>query len=500
MKQGYLDRVRILYENVVYWCICLFVIMSVWASSNLFVKQLFSEHSYAISAGITLLLIGGCIWAGKRWNQGKNNLCTQIAHFGERMTTFMRIGVIVIIPLIAKFAIIAIWDMPASGDIGVYIRNAVELSETGMVSMYADYSLRFPHLFWMGVLLSPLCRIGYSYKIFQITFALIGGLTAWLLYKAMLCWTSQKTAFVITLIYTYMPSSLFSCMTITHEMVFRLVLICVMWLISKMKSMGNQKNKIILWTIVSILIALSTRINQMTTILCISLSIAIVLSKQIGWKQKIVRLLMMFLSILIVGQIAPIIQKEHTESEHRVAEKAYAWAVYVGGNYQEEGRYNEADKKNISDYILVNTGERDYDTDAYENAAWSLAKERWTMLVQHPVRCMKHLFRKFMIVWSGSHYSIEYTEVYQSGIKKIILMAIMVLNNLIYLSMSIAAWIKFRYSGRKRLHESQLFCFSCTMVLGMACVLLIVEVMNKYNLTALIPLYIIWGHTLLGEA
>lgn len=151
------------------------------------------------------------------------------------------------------------------------------------------------------------------------------------------------------------------------------------------------------------------------------------------------------------------------------------------------------DKQLIADYIYENVGVTDYDTDDYENTAWIFAKERWINLLKQPGVLLKYLIKKFMIVWSGTHYSIEYTGLFQSGIKHLLLLAVMALNNLIYFFMTMATFDCFRKKGRLLLEESELFCFCCTMILGTVCVLLLMEVMNKYNLTALVPLYIVWG-------
>lgn len=477
------------FEIIVYWLINVFFILSIWAAANLYIKQIVPEYCYALSAVFTGVLI--VVWMVLCKKTKSINICVE-----KRIPLCITIF---IFPLVLKLLIIWVWDMPIAGDIGVYIQCARELADSGIVSTYADYSLRFPHLFWMGVILSVLCKIGTSYKVFQITFAILGTIVGWTLYKSLHVLFGERKARVVALIYSYMPSTLFACMATTHEMVFQLALACVIGIVAIYKSTKNKGIQWLWFGILCVVMAGMSLINQMTTILVITIILLIIFYEKKGWKKKTVQIMALLASLIFVAQFAPMIQKAHTESDHNVAQKAYAWAIYVGSNYETEGRYNEEDKQNISTYIFSETGMKEYDTRDYEETAWILAKDRWIELISHPISLVKHLFHKFMIVWSGTHFAIEYANVYQTGMKHLMLLGLMVINNFIYMFMNLVTWNQFRIDGRKILDQSALFFGCCIFLLGCVCVLLMAEVMNKYNLTAVIPIYIIWGMSICGR-
>lgn len=240
------------------------------------------------------------------------------------------------VPFILQLIIIWMWNMQAAGDIEVYITNAIELGKSGKILSYTDYSLRFPHLFWMGVILSPICKIGVSYKVFQILFAIVTSVTSWLLYCALKNILNKRIAVLTMLLYVYMPSTLFSCMTITHEIVFRYGFILLMWLLSKIKVFDAQVDlqKIALqnvfrWGLVGLLISLCARINQMAVILLIALLIVVILSKKYNGFHKFLIMVLLLFPIFVGGYIATPIQQTRTASKHLVAQRAYAWAFLL---------------------------------------------------------------------------------------------------------------------------------------------------------------------------
>ena len=481
--------VKRIWTNIVYYLISIFLMLTIWATTNLYIKQIVAKYSLEISGIISGILLAVCFVFKNKRNWSLKNCIDKISP----------VWLFIVIPMALKLIIIFIWNMPIAGDIGVYIQCAKELEEAGILSTYTDYSLRFPHLFWTGVVLMPLCRLGTSYKIFQSAFAIMGTISGWILYKALCSIWNERKARTILFIYSYMPSALFACMATTHEMIFQFMLACAIGVAAIYKACQKAFSRVVCFALFCIIVGTASLINQMAVVLVITCVLIDVLYERKACKIKFMHVAGIIGVLLITAQIAPVFQKMYTESEHNVAQKAYAWSIYVGANYETEGRYNEEDKQVISDYIYNKTGQTTYDTREYEETAWILAQSRWKELFFHPDKLVRHLLHKFMIVWSGTHFAIEYTNTFQIGTKHFILLGIMAINNLIYLFMNLATWIKFQVMGKRRLNESPLFCGCCIFLLGCVCVLLLAEVMNKYNLTALIPLYMIWGNCICEE-
>lgn len=490
-----LEKINRIYDYIVYGCFGLFLFFSVLSSINLFVKLVWDRNALLISFITTLTILVTFSFA---LNNVLKKALERVYGFFSGISArpgWVVFLIIIVLPLVIKILIIAFCKMPVTdeSDIGIYIKNAAELYKYGEVRTHSEYSLRYPHIFWMGVLLKPLQCFGKKYIVYQIFYTIAGGMMTWLFYKALKRLISGPGALMITFIYAYMPSTLFSCMAITHEYVFRFGMVVVLWMFSFIATLKKRKCIPILWAALGILFGLFAKINLMTIVILIAVFIMLVRCTEVKLWRRMLICVVLVLPIVTLNRLSPKYEAAHVKGNGVVNTKSYGWTILIGANTESGGRFSDNDFELIDDYVLATTGEEEYDNVVFGVASVVLAGERWNNLLKQPGKCIRFLAEKFSVVWAGSHYSIEYVSLYQDGVKRLLCLGLMGINNIIYLTLSIVSLVSFAKSGRRMLARNRLLCLSCTVVLGIAFVLLWTEIMNKYNLTALLALYMSWG-------
>lgn len=483
-------------------CICFFF-FQMFACINLFIRKIFQDNIVIFALNIIFAVVFYLVYGIINKKININNMVCKIISSDWIQKKFFLFWII--IPFIFKLFLIFLFPISLDSDNRVYMEISRELFHSGMVEQNSEYSLAFPHLFWFGVFLMPANFLGSSEQAYFTYMAVIEAIGAWLLYRSInnnLNWGGNKKeiAFFVMLFYTYLPSQLFTCFSLTHEVMFTFISICTIYFYTLIKKKGCP---LIAWTVCCVFVCISKLINPMgiISILALIFTLLFVLDEEEGkllfvegvnkskFCKKVLKLLILFFVIILVSKGTGYIQKKHTIGISSPSNKSYAWTLLVGGDYDNGGRLSSDAYVRLDKYILDKYGTYDISRDQMVECEMEVAIEDWNEIMRNG-KLLHHFYHKFCNVWSGTHHTIEFVMRYCSEKWKIYsLYIIMILNNIIWLLF--ISQVCVNYKIKESYFERSIVVALKTVLIGTAAALLFTEVRNKYNLTMIIPMIII---------
>ncbi len=482
-----INKLNIGYRRLVHGVFLAFLCLSAFSAMHLIFSQVFSP-SMATVLSVASLVVG--LWivsigmnnhlVQRRLHQTLDWIMQHSIH-AQKMTGVKTLVWLALVPLMLKGIVIWAFFIEAQGDIGVYVSISKQLFAAQTVKDYARYSLEFPHLFWFAVFLYPANFLGGSHGAFAVYLSICSSITNLILFSGLKRLTEEKTAFVTCLLFAYLPAQIFSGLTVTHEYAFSFVFSIVLWVISRM---DPERQKIGSWVLLALLLNVLRLMNSMGLVVIIAVYLLLLLSKT-DLKVKVAALVILAICFLLTSSFAIRFQENLTVGDEHANGRSFLWNLYVGANYEAEGRYTTEDVERVNDRVAEQFG-ADYSIAEKVEVISEMAVTRWTEMLQAPWKLLKHFLNKFMNVWTGTHYTIEYVgHLFQNGAHFRWFLTVMLLNNGLYLLLllSTIVWIvklKMSFTGVEVFFES--------IICGMVAVLLLVETMNKYSLTAMVPL------------
>lgn len=469
-----------------------FFILYLFSCINLILSQIIHSNGlcYLISFTITAFVLYSFSKLSRK--QLSNCFCKIMVLYNDNiraiiekcLNKFYKIFFFVFVfPFLLKLILIYIFHTPILGDPAVYIDISKEITENGIICRNAEYSSNFPHLFWFGIFLSPASIFSnLGDWIFQVYISFIqccNSLLIYLISKNIL--RNKVDAAEIAFLYSCFPSQLFCALTVTHEYAFTFFLLSAI-------ALWTWRQNWLSWIIVCFLISIAKLLNSTGIVAVIALLCCIFFV----WKdfnelpKRILALI--FFSVLLVGTayLANTFQIYVTEGNYPLRRSCVEWQLFIGGNAETEGRWSENDINIINDVVRNSESISEAKT-----ALRELIFNRWIILLQSPSKLFCHLLNKFCNVWSGTHYSIELASIYVSGqVKSYLLLALILFNNFLYLIL-ISLTIPKMWQGRKVI-ESDVILFIKTTIIGTVCMLLLTETMNKYSLSILGPIFLLF--------
>lgn len=404
--------------------------------------------------------------------------------------------ILFVVPLAIKLITLIVFPIDVQGDIAAYYTStAKDLANYGMVRQNVEFILTYPHLFWFGFSLFPATFIGQAYWCFSLYAAILASFSNILLFKAL-----EKTPFIakktalpfawfVALFYTYLPSFMLSHMAVTHEYGFLFLFICTIYVVF---SIPDFKHQNLGWVFAGILLAMAGLVNSMGLIALIAFLCFMIFLSDASIKKRLRILLIVALFSLLAGRYSGYIQTALSDSNSSAGDNHGFWAnVYLGGNFDTEGRFDYDDYMSLYNYADQRSG-GEYTHSEFLEYVGELAVERWSNLLKSPLKLCAHLINKIGNIWSGTHYSIEIVlnSTFTSW-QHIICYLLMIINNVIWL-LFVALTVMTQFIRKTSINsEPSSINFFRTMFLGAVAIFLVVEVMNKYNLTAVLPMIIV---------
>lgn len=376
-------------------------------------------------------------------------------------------------------------------DIHTYVVTSSELIELGYAKSYALYCYSFSHMFWFAVFLMPITKLfGMSYLAYSLYMTLVTTLSIILLFDTLADRFSTNRAFLICIIYSFLPSSILLPQFITHEMASLFFLIFAIWLY--FKEYNNTKTRIaksLILLCVFFLLLFCSLLNAMGLVAVIAFIIVFCLetTHKKNFFFKIVKILLLVVFIVFGTHLFGIIQLNHSLlPDEFIKENKILWTLYVGSNYSSGGGWYEDDKWNS-----LPTNYRFADINSYR---LNLVLTRYGELLSDPWKIISLLRIKLVKIWGDFFYPIGYANDLISNdtislfYNKVLFKPLTIINYVILFAASISGLFSSNFRIRKNINDS--FLIFCELfLLGETIMLMITECNNKYTI-GIIPFFI----------
>lgn len=378
--------------------------------------------------------------------------------------------VIMLVVLKIAYSIFYSFDATQDGDIEIYNEIANQIVATGVL-----HSDAIAHLFGMAIHLALFKFINLPIHIGMFIVLSIGIIVNFFSFKDII---GKEKAFIVTMLYIIMPSTMFLTFCPTHE-VFLFTYISLFIFIYNKLLKEEKLSKNIFYCLLSILLTvLACMINPSGYILWIIMGLSILLSK-LALKKKIIVLIVLLLSILGTN----LINKALEVDEHVTSLNTYTILIH-GSNKNSLGE--QVDGYPLREMrMYIKDVSNDWSDEGFLDAGKNVLINQYKDLLTHPIDLLKLIVHKTYILWSGNHYAIEMA--YNAGaLSNITYYLYLGFNGLIYL---LVLTIGFTYAKKK---DDEIYISNYKLVLlGCIAITLLSVVLNKYSLYVTMFIYLI---------
>lgn len=428
----------------------------------------FGENIKIIAFLILFLAYAGFAYVFKDKIKTVINKCLDYNSKLSILNMFVIITVILIV-LKVVYTILFKFDSTQDGDIQIYASIAESIANGQLDSS------QLSHLLGVGFHLAVFNYLNIPYHIGIFIVFYIGAITN--LYSFSNIIGKEKTFFII-LLYILMPSTMLLTFCPTHELFVYMYLSLFFLVFNKFILEDNRTTLIIYFIILTIVLYLLNTVTPMGKVIYIIIGLMVLFSN-LSKNKKISIVLIMILSIAISSSVSYLLKADDTSTTLNT------YYILVRGSSVEcrgehvDGYTNKLVKQYLLDYGL------EYSKDNELFVIKKILLDQYIYLFKHPIEFIQLLCHKFYIIWSGDHYSVELAFHYGAfgNITYYIFLSVSTILYLFVLSISLFFYTK---------KEDNLFISNFKLlILGIAAVLLISLVLNKYSVYATLFLYLI---------
>ena len=345
------------------------------------------------------------------------------------------------------------------GDITIYSNVAKSI-------VYGELNKRqISHLIGIGYHLAVFDYLKIPYHIGIFIIFLIGTLVNFLSFERVL---GKERAFLVILLYLIMPSTILLTFCPTHELFVYFYLSVFFYLLNQfLFKEVNLKNSL-LSVFLALILFLINFVSPIGKVLYIILVIVIIFSNaKLIKKGSIV--LVVLLSLILSSGISNALELDDTST------KLNTYYILVrGSSVETNGEHVDGyTNKKIKEYFISHNMENNRENELI--AIKDILIDQYKYLLVHPFETLKLLAHKFYVTWSGSHYSIEMAYHY-GGISQLLYYLFLGSSAIIFLAVIVLALLFWEAKNDD-------ICISNykLLILGVAAVLLISLVLNKYS-------------------
>lgn len=217
-------------------------------------------------------------------------------------------------------------------------------------------------------------------------------------------------------------------------------------------------------------------VSPMTIIVYIAFALMIFL---VNYKISSRVVLFIVLIISVIGANLCSNYMEHFISPEKLNEKNTLHALICGSNVENYGRFILYDEEYIAKYLKDNNLE--YTIENIKPIQKKMLRTQYQYLLENPIELLKLVSNKFYIAWSGNYYSVEMAETYHmqhinnKNLIKIVDTIFMGIGTAFYLLLVMIYMMFNRKNEKIEVMNYKI------LLLGIACALLVTEIMNKYS-------------------
>ena len=362
------------------------------------------------------------------------------------------------------------YDGTKSGDIKIYNDIAEQILETGDI-----HSRAISHLYGLALHFVLIRLLGLPLHA-GLAFAVYIGIVCNFFSFRKIC--GKEKAFLVTVLYILMPSTIFFTFSPTHEVfVFMYVSLFLYFFNRCLKEekktmLGIDFLVMVLTTVLTCFVNPGGYIIYIIILLCVFLS-----NVKIGRKGLIV------LALLCSIFLSSSISKYLNVNEYKTTMNTYTILIH-GVNPNTLGEQEDGyPLKQIRMYLHENT--LDFSKAGFVDAAKHVLIDHYIYLLKNPVTLLRLIVHKTYILWSGVHYPIELAHFYEavSGIPYYLFLAV---NTLIYLFV-----LTLFHVYRQKQDDEIAYSNFKLELLGVIALTLFCIVVNKYSVYVTMFIYLI---------
>jgi len=384
-------------------------------------------------------------------------------------------------------------------DISVYAVSALELCSKGYVEEFGSYCMDFPHMFWFSIFLTPIVRFfGIDNIALSVYLTVISTCSSFLICDVVARRYSKKHAVFFSVIVLFLPSQLLAPGYIIHEHALTFYLSLSAWLIFGLCPFEKIKWKKNVYLLLGLLsLAFSVQVNKAAYIGVIAYLILFLIEKDsLRISQRIIRIALLLLVVTLVAQSCSIYQSKHTElKESYISGDSVLWTLYVGGNSETKGQWNETDMIEFNKYNEL------MQEDRIHEIRKDMVINRYMHLADNPATLFELLFDKMTTIWSCLTYPISYSNETISKAETREFYNKYLFKGLVCIEYGFSIMFLAIFFSNLSLSKSRIcddFCrFSMLFTLGCTFLFLITECNNKYTYS--IQLFFIMSSLFFGE-
>ncbi len=244
-------------------------------------------------------------------------------------------------------------------------------------------------------------------------------------------------------------------------------------------------------------LAFSVQVNKAAYIGVIAYLILFLVEKDsLRINQRIIRIALLLLVVTLVAQSCSIYQLKHTElKESYISGDSVLWTLYVGGNSETKGQWNETDMIEFNKYNEL------MQEDRIHEIRKDMVLNRYMHLAENPATLFELLFDKMTTIWSCLTYPISYSNETISKAETREFYNKYLFKGLVCIEYGFSVLFLIIFFSNLFLSKNRVcddFCrFSMLFTLGCTLLFLITECNNKYTYS--IQLFFIVSSLFFGE-
>ena len=396
--------------------------------------------------------------------------------------------------VVTKIVFVFLFDNNADlhPDMAMYRSFAQQFAESGKIVENAGYAFEYRYTAMYGLVLSPFAKIfGADTKVFTTALSVMNSVAVVLIFDIIKKYAGKAISFFILIIYCALPFGLFQTQLLTHENGLFFFHLLALWLFlkafEKQKSISKQ---IAFLLLSSVVLSIGASINAAGRVMLISFAIyAFAKIFENGFSaKKAGQFLCVALSLIVIFSSAlavtgSVVKNNIAQSETMQKNEKrmpYAWALYLGLNYEESGLWNQEDVDTYSKYKEFETKDEAYE---YQK---QLIKERFEFLTESPVRIPVHFFNKLNVLWGTQLLPFAYeignsiNDFVLHGAGGIINKGFRLLNGTAFLIAYATVFMAQIKNIKKKMEDADPQMHFKMCVIGVTAVLLLFEVTPKY--------------------
>ena len=368
------------------------------------------------------------------------------------------------------FTVFFYFDPTQGGDIKIYNDIADHILETGDI-----HSDAISHLYGIALhlVLFKLIKMPIHIGLFIAIF--IGTIFNFLSFKKII---GKNKAFLVTMIYIVMPSTVLFTFCPTHEIFVYFYISLYFYFFNRFIGTKSFKESSFYVLPIIVLMTMTCFVNPGGYLLYVIIILAILLSS-LPLNKKIVIGICLLASILMSNGIF----KYLNVNEYSTTINTYTILLH-GSNPDALGEQVDGyPLKLMRKWIHENT--LDFSQEGFVEAAKHVLIKNYVFLLTHPLSLIKLIVHKVYILWSGVFYPIEMARHYD-GLPSLLYYLFLIFNTFLYLFvLSVGLVFNKRKDDKMDISNYKL------ELLGVIALTLLCIVLNKYSVYVTIFLYLV---------